>query len=62
LRRSPDPCDILKSRTRALARGTYICSYLRKEGRLSENPHIVLRFADALLSSLRSLKITARPS
>jgi len=58
LRRNPDCRDVLEVQARALARGTYMMSFLREEGLLAENPHLVLRFADTLLRSLRGLKLT----
>jgi hypothetical protein len=57
LRRRHDACERLDVQARALARGAYILSFLRKEGRLTENRHLVLGVADTLLKSLRSLKL-----
>ena len=56
MRQNHDRRDGLEAQTRALARGTYMMSFLREEGLLAENPHLVLRFADTLLKSLRGLK------
>jgi hypothetical protein len=33
--------------------------FLRREGLLNQNPHLVLGFADTLLRSLRGLKLDA---
>jgi hypothetical protein len=46
------------AQARALARGTYMMSFLREEGLLAENPHLVLGFAHTLLKSLRGLRLT----
>lgn len=59
MRRKCDLRDRLEAQTRALARGTHIMRFLRHEGLLSENPHLVLGFADTLLRSLRGLKLDA---
>ena len=58
LRRNHDCRDTLKAQARALARGTYMMTFLRKEGLLAENPHLVLGFADTLLKSLRGIRFT----
>jgi hypothetical protein len=52
-----DPRGAWESETRALARGTYVLRFLREEGLLGENPHLVLRFADTLLKSLRGISL-----
>ena len=58
MRPSRDGRDVLEAQARALARGTYMMSFLRDEGLLAENPHLVLGFADTLLKSLRGLRLT----
>lgn len=59
MRREHDGRAGFEAQARALARGTYVMGFLRKEGLLARNPHLVLRFADDLLRSLRRLKLTA---
>ena len=59
MRRNHEYRNGLEAQARALARGTYVLTFLREEGLLAENPHLVLGFADALLRSLRGLKLTA---
>ena len=59
MRREHDGRAGLEAQTRALARGTYVMGFLRKEGLLDRNPHLILRFADDLLRSLKGLKLTA---
>ena len=51
----------LEAETRALARGTYVLSFLRERSLLPENPHLVLGFADTLLKSLRGLSLRTGP-
>jgi hypothetical protein len=51
--------DGLEAQARVLARGTYMLAFLREEGRLAQNPHLVLGLADALLRSLRGLRLNA---
>ncbi len=58
MRQNRDCRDRLEAQARALARGTYMVGFLREEGLLAENPHLVLRFADTLLASLRGLNLT----
>lgn len=58
----PRKCDLrnrLEAQAKALARGTYMLGFLRREGLLNQNPHLVLGFADTLLRSLRGLKLDA---
>jgi len=57
LRRSHDLRERLDAEARALARGTYVLSFLRKEGLLSRNRHLVLGVADTLLKSLKGLRL-----
>jgi hypothetical protein len=57
LRPRLDPSEGLEVQARALARGSYILSFLRREGLLAENRHLVLGVADTLLKSLKSLKL-----
>lgn len=62
MRRKHEYRDGLEAQARALARGTYVLNFLRDEGLLAENPHLVLGFADTLLKSLRGLKLGAKHS
>lgn len=55
--RRHDPCQSIDAQARVLARGTYILSFLRKEGLLTENRHLVLGVANTLLRSLKGLKL-----
>jgi hypothetical protein len=57
LRTSHELRERLDAEARVLARGTYVLSFLRREGLLSENRHLVLGLADTLLRSLRSLRL-----
>ena len=57
--RSHDLRDKLDSQARALARGTYVLSFLRREGLLCENRHLVLGVADTLLRSLKAISLRA---
>ncbi len=57
--RKRDGRDGLETEARALARGACMLSFLREEGLLAGNPHLVLGIAETLLKSLRGLRLGA---
>lgn len=59
MRRNHDLRERLNAEARALARGAYVLRFLRKEGLLCKNRHLVLGVADTLLKSLRGLRLDA---